>query len=258
MIDVVKIPIPKEQLAKLSPEERSVFLTLGYASNQVCVLWKMIIFSTNHTPTEVVEQRVTAAQTQILVRLCIGVLQETWQFVSKRFLSSKLGREYEPLLGPTGRSALEGLKKRFGGSNMLAKIRNNYAFHHPDEIDMEAAFAAASTSAHGEPEDWNWYLTTNLLNTFFFVSDFVMAHGMMNAAGETDLLEAHRKILGELGPVASELSEFTGAFIEAILRKHFGTEMTGTICAKIANAPKDNEVFLPFYIETPPISGTIP
>src|SRR5450631_4202973 len=101
MIDVVKIPIPKEQLAKLSPEERCVFLTLGYASNQVCVLWKMIIFSTNRTPTEVVEQRVTAAQTQILVRLCIGVLQETWQFVSKRFLSSKLGREYEPLLGPT-------------------------------------------------------------------------------------------------------------------------------------------------------------
>ena len=53
------------------------------------------------------------------------------------------------------------------------------------------------------------YFNKALLNTFFFVSDFVLVHGMANALSETDVNEAHKQLLGEMAPVANELSEFT-------------------------------------------------
>jgi hypothetical protein len=121
---------------------------------------------------------------------------------------------------------------------------------------MDAAFDAAAKSTHSEQADWNWYLTTKTLNTFYFVSDFVIAHGMMNAIGETDIVVAHQEILERLAPVADSLSEFAGAFTAAVLEKYFG-DIEGEICLKIANAPNFSDIVLPFYIETPPHSGTL-
>ena len=116
--------------------------------------------------------------------------------------------------------------------------------------------SAAAKSTHSEEADWNWYLTTKNLNTFYFVSDFVIAHGMMNVIGETDLIAAHKKIMEGLTPVADNLSTFAEAFTEAIFEKYFG-DIEAEICVQIADAPKDSDVFLPFYIETPPYSGAL-
>jgi hypothetical protein len=39
MLDILRLPVTKE--------ERSLFLLLGYASNQVKALWKLVIILTN-------------------------------------------------------------------------------------------------------------------------------------------------------------------------------------------------------------------
>jgi hypothetical protein len=41
MSKVIRIALPKEQLQKLSADERSLFLLLGYVSNQINTLWKL-------------------------------------------------------------------------------------------------------------------------------------------------------------------------------------------------------------------------
>jgi hypothetical protein len=109
----------KEHLLKMTPEERGLFLLLGYASNQVNVLWKLVIEMTNRSPTDPVDGKVSSAQTQIMVRLTIGVLREAWRLIETRLLSSKLRKEYVPLLDPTAEKALEDLKRRFRGDNAL-------------------------------------------------------------------------------------------------------------------------------------------
>ncbi len=75
-----------------------MFLLLGHLSNQVDVLWKVVIMALNREPTEPVDAKVSAAQTQILVRITVGLLWEGWRLVEKRLLGSKLGAEYVPLL----------------------------------------------------------------------------------------------------------------------------------------------------------------
>src|SRR6516164_7433439 len=107
MAKITRIALPKEQLLKLSAAERSLFLLLGYASNQINTLWKLVIVATNESTKYPVEEKVSGAQTQIFVRLLIGVMREALKLVEKRFLGSRLGKEYVPRLSSQAREALD-------------------------------------------------------------------------------------------------------------------------------------------------------
>jgi hypothetical protein len=204
--------------------------------------------ATNEVERDPVEEKVSAAQTQIFVRLLIGVMREALKLIEKRFLGSTLGKEYVPLLNAEAKDALNRLKKRFGASDRYVKIRDNFAFHHPSLDDMEAAFKLAIKS-DGDETDWCMYLNNALLNSFFFASDFVLVHGLANAMGEPDVNEAHRKLLKDIAPIANDLSSFAFGFAEAIFRKYFG-ELTATRVAEIKEAANIEDLRLPWFLNT--------
>ena len=98
-------------------------------------------------------------------------------------------------------------------------IRNNFAFHHPTMEQMEAAFQLAISDKNGEDADWSVFFNRALLNTFFFVSDYVFVHAITDALKESDVNVAHQKLLGDLAFVANDLSEFTFGFAKGNLSK---------------------------------------
>jgi hypothetical protein len=108
--------------------------------------------------------------------------------------------------------------------------------------DIDAAFEKAAGGADHDQADWAVYFNKALLNTFYFVSDYVFVHGMAETLREPDVNEAHRKLLGEMAPVANDLSEFTFGFAAAIFKLHFGAELTMTVVAKIADAPNIDDI----------------
>jgi fructose-specific component phosphotransferase system IIB-like protein len=167
-----------------------------------------------------VKQRLEGTQTQVFVRLTIGAMWEAWRLIEDRFLKRTLGREYRPLLDRPAADALERLKKRFGKGSGLSTIRNNFAFHHPGIDDIDAAFEKAAAEVDSEDADWAVYFNKALLNTSFFVSDYVFVHGMADALSEPDVNEAHRKLMGEMAPVANDLSEFAFGFAAAIFKRY--------------------------------------
>lgn len=250
-LDILRMDVAKDLLRKMAKEERCLFLALGHASNQVNALWKLVIVLTNGDENDPVKQRLEGAQTQIFVRLTIGAMWEAWRLVEDRFLRRPLGREFLPTLDRPAADALDRLKKRFGKGSGLSTIRNNYAFHHPAIDDIDTAFEKAASESDSEQADWAAYFNKALLNTFFFVSDYVFAHGMSDALSEPDVNEAHRKLLGEMAPVAHDLSEFTFGFAVAIFRRYIGEELTMTLVAKVDNAPDIDDLRLPFFVETP-------
>ena len=97
------------------------------------MLQKFLNFATNRMPDGEVEQHATGTQTQMLVRLMVGALNEAWELVSSRFIRNRLAKDYLVRLDPAGRTAFDELKRQFGGSNLLDGVRNNYAFHYPKE-----------------------------------------------------------------------------------------------------------------------------
>src|SRR6266478_2751860 len=131
MLKIGRIALPKEQLQKLTGGERSLFLLLGHVSNQINALWKLVIVATNEGTKDPVEEKVSAAQVQIFVRLLIGIMREALKLIEKRFLGSMVGKEYVPLLSTQATEALERLKKRFSASDKFVVIRDSFAFHHP-------------------------------------------------------------------------------------------------------------------------------
>jgi hypothetical protein len=240
---VYRIAISKAQFRALPPEERALVLLLGHALNQIGVFVKLVRFSCNKDPANPTEHLVSGAQTQVIVRVLYGVLVEAWEFINRRANQKIIGVTYLPLMEQAGQNALSELKKHFGRSNLLHKLRNNFAFHYPRGEDVETAFAAVP-----DDEPWEWYLAGANTNSFYFSCDMVISFGIVNATGEPSVAGAYSKVMGEVMHVANLMPQFAMFLIKAILTKHHGPAILNpepqTV---IRDAPALETFWLPFY-----------
>ena len=250
MIQVIRIPVPKQRLQALPKDERVLLLLLGYVANQIMMMEKLIIFSTNKESTEPIEQQTAGVQTQMLLRLMIGVLNEAWQVITTRFNKNPINLVYRPLLDDGGKKALAALNQQFGDSNLLNRVRTNYAFHHPGSGDVEMAFQSAINNSDLN-DDWNFYFAQHGLNSMFLISDIVIVHGIFNVLGETNWAASQEKIMAQVLSAADNINEFAKAYSKAVWLKHFGQKMLSDKVIEIHDAPKFDEVVLPFFIEMP-------
>jgi hypothetical protein len=121
---------------------------------------------------------------------------------------------------------------------------------------MEAAFQIA-VRAESHEMDWSIFFNQALLNVSFFVSDFVVIHGVMDILKETDVDEAHKKLLNPLAAIANDISEVTFGFAKLMFQRYINNkELLMTVVAKIADAPDIGDLRLPFYVETPGLRNT--
>jgi hypothetical protein len=58
---------------------------------------------------------------------------------------------------------------------------------------MEKGYARAVVASEFD-EDWNWYLSANNINRFYFISDVVVIHAILNLIGKADLIAAQRQM----------------------------------------------------------------
>jgi hypothetical protein len=223
---------------------------LGYVSNQIQMLQKLLFFATQNDPEHEVEQHAAAVQTQMLVRLAVGAAFEAWRLIESRYLKNRLKQDYKDRLDAGGVIALDGLKKTFGQSALLSRIRNNYGFHHPKTTDVEAAFQAAADDP-GLDDIWKVYFSRHGFNSLFLLSDAVFAHGIAAQGETTDLVALQQQLMGELGEVCANVVQFAQAFFAAVWLRHFGDVILAQDIVKIEGAPQYDAVSLPFFVEVP-------
>lgn len=234
-------------------EERVFLLLLGYAANQLSMLQKLLVFSSNKMPPNELEQHLSGAQTQMLVRYIIGVLHETWLLIERHYISKPLGRDYQSLLDSGGQEALATLRKQFGDSNLLSKVRNNISFHYPKIDDVEAAFDAACKDSDLD-DHWYLYFSQYGFNSFYFLSDLIIIHGIREGAGEADVIAMQKKLMAETVSAVQYIFEFSKAFTAAAWIKNFGSEMLAKDLVTIQGAPNVGDVWIPFFVEMDPSS----
>jgi hypothetical protein len=252
-IQVYRIPVPKDRLRSMPKAERAFLLLLGYAANQLWMLQKLLVFSSNKTPPNNAEQYLSAAQTQMLLRYIVGILNETWLLIERLFISRPLGNDYQSLLDADGQQALANLKRQFGASNLLNKIRNDFAFHYPKEAEVEEAFKTAFEDSDLD-DHWNIYLSEHGFNSFFFLSDLIMIHGIRKGTGSSNLIDAQKKVLKEAVSAVHNVFEFSKAFTAAVWIKNFGAEMLAKDVINVNDAPKIGHVWIPFFVDMDPSS----
>jgi hypothetical protein len=243
MIEVFTVPISKAQLRKLPPKERAMVFVSCRIMNQVSVLVKLVLFSTNRHLENDVEGRASGCQTQIILRFLIAVLSEACVYFEDR---KDLIEKYLPSVHEQGQEAYTKLQAFFDKKGLLRMIRNNYLYHYPNDKNVEKAFEAIP-----EDETWEWYLSDANTNSMYLSSEMVLGSGMMNATGKETPAEAYGAVMATTMELANTMPDFLMRLVEAICVKYLGggalNPQSHTV---IQDAPDLGAVWLPFYAHT--------
>ena len=245
MVEVFRIPISKDQLRAIPADERNLLLLVSHAINQITVLRKVLIFSLNYESDSEIENTLSAGQSQTILRFLFGALAEAWEMLKRPINQKIIGKDYVSLIEGEGIAAYDKLKKHFGESNLLHQIRNTIAYHHPSAQEMEAAFEDVP-----KDEDWAWYPSDTINNSFYLASDMVISAGIMRVTGEADTIKAFKKVMGVITPVSNDMIDFLLFLMRAIVGRHMGQDVlsfragSGT---QVAVAPNLYEVAIPFF-----------
>ena len=214
---------------------------------------KFLYFSLNYESDSEIENTLSAGQSQTILRVLFGALAEAWEMVKRPINQKLIGKDYIGLIGTDGLAAYDELKKHFGESNLLHRLRNTIAYHYPSAPELEAAFEDVP-----EDEDWAWYPSATINNSFYLASDMVISAGVLRVTGEPDTAKAFRKVMGVVVPVSNDMTDFFLFLMRAIVTRHLGEDVLsprgGT---KIASVPNLYQVSIPFFTmreddKTPP------
>lgn len=249
MKDVLKIEVPKERIMAMPARERAMFLLLGYAANQVAFYTKIAILSTNYNSSDDIENTLSAAQSLMILRTVAGVLHETWSgVINKHFLGSPEGRTYVDAMDDQGKQALDKLKKLFSKSGLLAGIRNDFAFHYPKDTDIEAACQLAAADPATDA-DWHWYYAKSGWNSFYFLSEIIVMHGVLQSAGCSNFADAQQPLQTDMRTANNEMVTLLQCLIAAMWSKNVANEFEATVVTKLHNAPNLFEFALPYFFD---------
>jgi hypothetical protein len=186
--EIYRVPLPKAKLQAIPRDERNLLLLASHAVNQITVLRRVLLFSLNYDSKSDLENTLSAAQTQTLLRFNFGALAETWEMIKRPIHQRLIGKDYANEIVSGGRDAYDALNNHFGASNVLHLLRNKIVFHYPDSAELDAAFAEVP-----EDEDWAWYPADTINNSFYLASDFVVSAGILRLTGEKDPDAAFKK-----------------------------------------------------------------
>jgi hypothetical protein len=239
-----RIAIPKSKLVAIPPTERVFFIQLGHICNELSFFNKLLIFTSNQAG-EGLDRKTMTTQSLIVARVFIGKVFEAWEMLKRDFFRSKLSKELEPSLSDDGKAALDQLKKYFGGSNLLATIRNKFSFHYFSKI-IEKSF-----SAFGDDKVFELYLAKNYANTLHYFSEEIVSTGMLDKTGKSTQQEAMDQLVGDLVDVSGKITDFTGHALAAIFERNLGQSWDEFETDSIdVETESDLEEFkIPFFFE---------
>src|SRR5438132_67566 len=134
MNEIYRVSVSKKQLRAIPTAERNLLLLASHAVNQMIVLRKLLIFSLNYDSPSAIENVLSAGQSQIILRFLFGALAEAWEMVKRPINQKLIGKEYFAEIDVEGRKIYEALKKHFGESNLLHRLRNTLVYHYPEAV----------------------------------------------------------------------------------------------------------------------------
>ena len=242
MIEVFTVPISKAQFRQLPQEERAIVFVCGHILNQISVFMKLVKFSTNHDPTNPVEEKVSGMQSQIILRFLMGILSEACIYFKKR---QTLIEAYLPDMHQGGRDAYDKIRPSFDKKSLLRLVRNNYLYHYPNEKNVQKAFDAIP-----EDEPWEWYFSAANTNSLYYSCELVLGEGLMNATGEPTPLGAFGVLMAKTMELANTMPDFLMRLIEVIGVRYLGKGIFKPQArTTVGNAPTLGEFWLPFFAE---------
>jgi hypothetical protein len=227
--------------------DRTFLLLAGHMQNELNSVHKVFAWCLYNRPTDrasSIEGLADGMQAMIYARVLAGKLCEAWQVIGAAFFGTKLSQRVESRLHPIAQEALQKIKKYFGKSNAISKVRNSFAFHY------SATDFGLNWEASADEPSFELILGGIVGNNLHLASELVANTAVLNAINDIDREDALRTFFNEVQSVASNFTDFLDGTVLAILEEQFGT-ILGALGREeeISPARSFSEVAIPFFFK---------
>ena len=238
-IEVRRFGFTKSDISIISIKERVLLVQLGRFVNELALFNKLVYISLKHDGFGQIEATAMDSQTQSLLLIMIGKLNEAYEFVKNAFDKSGLKGEYLPIFNETGRIAYDRIKKYFRGKNNINIIRKKLAFHHDSDL-IEKQIESCPND-----EIFTIFFHEQPGNCYFHVSHKILFKVLASAEGED---------IGAIDRLVKEVLDMTGIFMKFFVEciRVFWEEAGGKFkycdVKEKAYAVNLDEVVLPYFM----------
>ena len=238
-MDLTIFKISREQFNRIPEVEQIFILQLSTFLNDINVLQKLALFSTNKKPNVgEFENKAQNAQAFFVFTILAGKLCEGWKMIRNDFLSKGLRQEYSDLLPEDSRDALSYLEKYFCEQNILRKIRNKFAFHYDSKVIKKELEA-------NKDENFELILSEFAGNSLFYFANTIVGSAILSAA-EQDTQEAMNAMLGEIIETSKKFQLFLNDAMVVAMEKYDIDKNYTTFT--LSDVPKLNDIQVPFFV----------
>ena len=238
---IKKIKISNKKLKAFPADEQTLLILLGHLSNELALLHKLWIFTHPNAEDKDIARKVRVSQLMLVLRLYIGKLLEGWLLLEKIYFKSGLARKYDALLSKEGKEALEAIKRYFGSSNVMYKIRNSYAFHY------DAAKMKPQLEMHDDEHDFFIFIEGTFANDHYNMSEEIISKGMFSGIASTEE-ESIKKVVQETLDVSKAIMAFTAYCMVAVFDQNLAHGEYTLEEVDIGEPPMIDDIDIPAFV----------
>jgi hypothetical protein len=231
------IHVPKAKLERIPEIERAFYVHIGHLRHELMFLKKLLELSAKESPENSVLQDVGLSQQFIISRLIAGKVWEGWELMRKAYFSTKLSLAIESDLPEDTKQALADLKKYFGKENIIARMRNEFAFHY-DPLRVRTQLSLVE-----ETDKLKIYIAETE-DVFFQLSEIIVGSAMLEAVHPGDFVAAAEKFFKEIMGLSSQLVDFCDGCLHHMIKTYIGYQSEET---EIPDPPNCEDLRLPFF-----------
>lgn len=244
MISLHRIQLTRAHLDSVPTAERRLLVLVAHAANEINTLSKLFHFAASASDDGIVGHA-ERAQALVLGRVLTGKIYEFWKLLKASFFGTQLSRDYEPLFDDESREALGNLKKYFGRENLIAIVRNKFAFHYAaDQVD-------AGYSALVEGDALEVYLAQHNGNTLFTFAETIAGRAMLEGIRAGDPEAAFSALIRETSDAVGLITEVAGGIMDVCISRNLRKTLyeLGADIIEVEGIPDSQGVSIPFFIE---------
>jgi len=168
------LKIPRKIIKTMEEKERIFFIQFGGILNEINILYRCFLATSNLKWETEVEQKAKISQLFFFIRSLASKLYEGWNIINSGYVESALSLKIDKSLGNQATDSLFEIRKYFGRKNNILIIRNKLGFHY----EYKMVGNGIKNLEEIEENDLKLFLTPPIGNCIYSLSDAIIFAGM--------------------------------------------------------------------------------
>ncbi len=238
------LKIPRKIIKTMEEKERIFFIQFGEILNEINILYRCFLATSNLKWETEVEQKAKISQLFFFIRSLASKLYEGWIIINSGYVESAISIKLDKALGSEATESLFKIRKYFGRKNNILIIRNKLGFHY----EYKMVGDGIKNLEEIEENDLKIFLTPSTGNCIYSLSDAIIFAGMKKDLMLSNRAEIFDQLMDEITENCRQFQTFGDECLSKIMEPYLPL-ISGKEDYEITTAPLYTEIKLPQFIE---------